>query len=145
MKKTEKTLAIIKPNSVKAGYAMMILDMIALDYFKVVGIKMIQLTDADARKFYAIHSGRPNFDELIKFIISSPVVVAVLEKEDAVKSFMELIGATDPAEAADGTIRRKFGESITENSIHGSDSPENARIEIGFFFSGLEIFSINRN
>jgi len=131
---------MIKPDAVAAGNMGAILDQITKGGFKVVAMKYLHLTAAQAGKFYEVHSARPFYGELVEFMSSGPIVAAILEKENAVADFRTLIGATNPAEAAEGTIRKMFAKSIGENAVHGSDSDENAAIEGSFFFSGLEKF-----
>jgi len=137
---TNKTFTMIKPDAVAAGNMGAILDQITKGGFKVVAMKYLHLTAAQAGKFYEVHSARPFYGELVEFMSSGPIVAAILEKDNAVADFRTLIGATNPAEAAEGTIRKMFAKSIGENAVHGSDSDENAAIEGSFFFSGLEKF-----
>lgn len=134
------TFTMIKPDAVADGHIGAILGKIAEAGFKFKAMKLTQLSVADAKKFYAIHSERPFFGELVDFMSSGPIVAAVLEKENAVEDFRKLIGATNPADAAEGTIRKMFARSVGENAVHGSDSDENAQIEAAFHFSGREIF-----
>ena len=134
------TLTMIKPNAVKKGHTGAIIHEITEAGFKIKAMKLTQLTTDDAKKFYAIHSDKPFYGELVEFMSSGPIVAAVLEKENAVEDFRKLIGATNPKDAAEGTIRKKYAESLQMNAIHGSDSDENAAIEIKFHFSGREIF-----
>jgi nucleoside-diphosphate kinase len=129
---------MIKPDATSKGYTGVILDQIIKAGYKVKAMKWIQLSEEQAGLFYDIHRARPFFQELVDFMISGPIVAAILEKENAVADFRELIGATNPAQAADGTIRKLYAASIGENAIHGSDSDENAIIESDFFFSKLE-------
>lgn len=129
---------MIKPDAMKAGHAGAILDRIIKEGYKVVALKMTKLSADKAGEFYAIHKERPFFGELVDFMSSGPIIAAILEKDNAVASFRELIGATNPANAAEGTIRKLYAASVGENAIHGSDSDENAKIEGDFFFSGLE-------
>lgn len=131
---------MIKPDAVSNGHIGAILGKIADAGFKITALKMTQLTKADAEAFYEIHKERPFFNELVSFMTSGPIVAAVLEKENAVNDFRILIGSTNPAEAAAGTIRKLFATSMGENAVHGSDSDENAAIEIAFHFSGREQF-----
>ena len=131
---------MIKPDAVANGHIGAILEQITSSGFRIVALKMTQLTVQDAQEFYAIHSERPFFGELVAFMTSGPIVAAVLEKDNAVDDFRMLIGATNPAEAAEGTIRKKFATSMGENAVHGSDSDENAAIEAAFHFSGREHF-----
>ena len=137
---TNRTFTMLKPDSVEKGYIGAILEKINAAGFRIAAIKMTQMTDADARAFYAVHSARPFFDELVEFMTSGPIVAAILEKENAVEDFRVLIGATNPADAAEGTIRKLYASSMGENAVHGSDSDENAAIEGAFHFSGREIF-----
>ncbi|MFT3738538.1 MAG: nucleoside-diphosphate kinase [Breznakibacter sp.] len=137
---TEQTLAIIKPDSVRKNHSGKILLIIASHGFLIKAIKGIHLDTRDAARFYSIHQGKPFFDGLVHFITSGPCIAIILEKENAVQDFRNLIGATNPDEAEDGTIRRMFAESKTSNAVHGSDSPENADIECAFFFSTQERF-----
>lgn len=136
-----RTLAIIKPDATNRNITGKINAMIEKAGFKIVAQKRIILTKADAQRFYAVHSARAFFDELVATMSAGPVVVEVLEKDNAVSDFRNLIGATNPADAADGTIRKEYALSVGENSIHGSDSEENAKNEIAFFFSEREIIS----
>lgn len=134
------TFTMIKPDAVKAGHIGAILNQITEAGFKIKAMKLTQLTVADAQKFYEIHAERPFYGELVTFMSSGPIVAAVLEKENAVADFRTLIGATNPAEAAEGTIRKKYAKSVGENAVHGSDSDENAIIESNFHFAGREQF-----
>lgn len=134
------TFTMIKPDAVQDGHIGAILSKITEAGFKIKALQLTQLTVDDAKKFYAVHSERPFFRELVEFMSSGPIVAAVLEKENAVEDFRKLIGATNPAEAAEGTIRKLFARSVGENAVHGSDSDENALIEAQFHFSGREIF-----
>ncbi len=135
---TNRTFTMIKPDAVGAGNAGAILDKIIKAGFKILSMKYTQLTAENAGKFYAIHKERPFYNALVSYMSSGPIVAAILEKENAVEEFRKLIGATDPAKAAPGTIRNLFAKSIDANAIHGSDSNENAAIEGSFFFSLLE-------
>ena len=130
---------MIKPDAVKAGNIGNILQMINGAGFKIVAMKYTHLSKADAETFYAVHNERPFFGELVEFMTSGPIVAAILEKDNAVEDFRTLIGATNPADAAEGTIRKKYASSVGENAVHGSDSDENAAIEGAFHFSGREI------
>ena len=132
------TLAIIKPDAVGAGKAGKILAHLEGAGFSVRSLKLVSLNQAQAAAFYAVHEGRPFYDELVEFMTSGPVIPLVLEADDAVAKLRETIGATDPAEAADGTIRKLYAESKGRNAIHASDSDENAANEIAFFFSGYD-------
>lgn len=138
---TNITFTMIKPDATGAGHSGKIIDRIIGAGFKFRGMKLTQLTREDAETFYAIHRERPFFGELVEYMTSGPIVAAVLEKDNAVADFRTLIGATNPAEAAEGTIRRDFAESIAANAVHGSDSDENAAIEASFFFSQREMIS----
>jgi len=131
---------MIKPDAVVNGHTGAILEKIAASGFKIVAMKYTQLSLRDAQEFYAIHKERPFFGELVAFMTRGPIVSAILEKENAVEDFRALIGATNPAEAAEGTIRKMFATNIAENAVHGSDSDENAAIEGAFHFSGREIY-----
>jgi nucleoside-diphosphate kinase len=133
------TFAIIKPDAVRAGHTGKIVDRIIAGGFRIRAMKMIHQSQAQAEGFYEVHRGKPFFDGLTEFMSSAPCVVIVLEKEGAVKAWRDLMGATDPAKAGEGTIRKEFGASVGENATHGSDSDENAAIEISYFFSRLEI------
>jgi nucleoside-diphosphate kinase len=133
------TFAIIKPDAVSAGHTGKIIDRIVGDGFRIRALKMIHQTRKQAEGFYEVHRGKPFYDGLTEFMSSGPCVVMVLEKEGAVKAWRDLMGATDPAKADDGTIRKEFGGSVGENATHGSDSDENAAIEIAYFFSKLEL------
>jgi len=133
------TFAIIKPDAVRAGNTGKIIDRIIADGFRIRALKMIHQSRAQAEGFYEVHRGKPFYDGLTEFMSSAPCVVMVLEKEGAVKAWRDLMGATDPAKADAGTIRKEFGTSVGENATHGSDSDENAAIEIAYFFNRLEI------
>ena len=135
-----RTLTMIKPDAVKDGNVGAILGKMQEGGFRIVALKMTWLTRAAAEQFYAVHSARPFFGELVEFMSSGPIVAAILEKDNAVEDFRTLIGATDPAKAEPGTIRALFAKSIGENAVHGSDSDENAAIEGAFHFAGTEIF-----
>jgi nucleoside-diphosphate kinase len=133
------TFAIIKPDAVRAGNTGKIVDRIIAGGFRIRALKMIQQTRAQAEGFYEVHRGKPFFAGLTEFMSSAPCIVMVLEKEGTVKAWRDLMGATDPAKADAGTIRKQFGSSVGENATHGSDSDENAAIEIAYFFNRLEI------
>lgn len=135
----EQTLAILKPDCVRKGLQGEVLARIQKAGFKVLGMKQIRLTKESAGAFYAVHRGRPFYDGLVEFMTSGPCVPIALEKENAIEDFRVLIGATDPKEAAKGTIRKLFADNKGENIVHGSDSPENGRIEVAFFFSTGEL------
>ncbi|MDC0229591.1 nucleoside-diphosphate kinase [Deltaproteobacteria bacterium] len=134
----EQTLSIIKPDGVRRNLVGKILSRFEENKLRIVATKMIQMTISEAEGFYAIHRERPFFSELTKFMSSGPVVVSILEGENAVSNHREIMGATNPAEAAEGTIRRDYAESLGENTVHGSDSLENAVVEIAYFFSQTE-------
>jgi len=137
---TNRTFTMLKPDAVENGHIGAILEMINSAGFRIVALKKTQMTQADAEAFYAIHKERPFFGELVEFMTRGPIVAAILEKENAVEDFRTLIGATNPADAAEGTIRKKYAASVGENAVHGSDSDENAAIEGAFHFSGREMF-----
>ena len=134
------TLTMIKPTAFKNNCVGKILHMITDAGFHVSAMKLTKLSKEQARKFYEVHAGRPFYDSLVDFMSSGPIVAAILEKENAVEAYRELIGSTNPAEAAEGTIRKECGTNIGENAVHGSDSDENALIEAAFFFSQTERF-----
>ncbi|HSU28482.1 MAG TPA: nucleoside-diphosphate kinase, partial [Chitinophagaceae bacterium] len=136
---TNRTFTMIKPDAMKNGHAGAIIDRIIKEGFSITALKMLKLTQEKAGEFYAVHKGRPFYDELVQFMSSGPVIAAILEKENAVVAFRKLIGATDPAKADAGTIRKLFATSVGENAVHGSDSDENAKIESDFMFSALEL------
>jgi|TARA_B100000945_G_scaffold66678_1_gene50001 nucleoside-diphosphate kinase len=131
---------MIKPDAVEDGHIGAILEKITASGFRIVALKLTQMTVADAQEFYAVHSERPFYGELVEFMSRGPIVAAILEKENAVEDFRTLIGATNPADAAEGTIRKMYAKSVGENAVHGSDSDENAAIEGAFHFSGREMF-----
>ncbi|HSM12899.1 MAG TPA: nucleoside-diphosphate kinase [Thermoanaerobaculia bacterium] len=137
----ETTLAILKPDTVAAGNAGRILAHLEKEGFKIRGLRVIHLTRSQAEAFYAVHRERPFFSSLVEFMTEGPVVPVALEREGAVAGLREVMGATDVAKAADGTIRKLYGTSIERNAIHGSDSPENARIELAFFFPSTELIA----
>ena len=134
------TFTMLKPDSIRNGNAGAILDKIVKSGFKIKAMKFTKMTDEKASSFYSIHSERPFFKDLVGYMTSGPIIAAILEKENAVNDFRELIGSTNPEEAKEGTIRNMFAKSISENAIHGSDSDENAKIECEFHFSPEEIF-----
>lgn len=134
----EKTLAIIKPDAVKTKNSGKIIDKIEQEGFNILALKKLRLTRLQAEEFYAVHKGKGFFEELINFIISGPIIVLALEKENAVKAWRDLMGATDPTKAEAGSIRKLYGSSKGENATHGSDLPENAQIEVAFFFPKLD-------
>ena len=133
------TFGIIKPDAVRAGHAGNIIQRVTDAGFKLRGVKALHLTLKQAEGFYAVHRERPFFSGLTEFMSSAPCVVMALEKEGAVKAWRDLMGATDPAKADEGTLRKDFGGSVGENAVHGSDSDENAKIEIAYFFSQIEL------
>jgi nucleoside-diphosphate kinase len=135
-----QTFTMIKPDAFSKGHAGAIIDQVIKAGFSVVAMKLIKLSKEKAGEFYAVHKARPFYGELVDFMSSGPIIAAVLQKDNAVADFRKLIGATDPAKADAGTIRKLFAASVGENAVHGSDSDENAQIEADFFFSGLERF-----
>ncbi len=137
---SNRTFTMIKPDAMKKGHAGAIIDRMIKEGFKIVSLKLTKLSAEKAGEFYAIHKERPFYGELVEFMSSGPIIAAILEKNDAVVTFRKLIGATNPAQAETGTIRKLYADSVGENAIHGSDSDENAKIEGDFFFSGLERF-----
>ena len=137
---TNRTFTMLKPDAIENGHMGKIIDLIIQSGFTIKAMKYTQLTKEQAMKFYEVHSERPLYMELVDYMTSGPIVAAILEKENAVLDFRNLIGATDPAEAADGTIRKSYAESKAKNAVHGSDSDENAQIEGEFHFNMNEIF-----
>jgi nucleoside-diphosphate kinase len=137
---TNRTFTMIKPDATSKGYSGAILDQIIKAGFSIKAMKWTKLTVEQAGQFYEVHKERPFYGELVAFMSSGPIVAAILEKENAVADFRKLIGATNPAQAEEGTIRKKFAASMGENAVHGSDSDENAQIEGNFFFSNTERF-----
>jgi len=135
----ERTFAIIKPDAFAAGSAGKILARIYAEGFNVVGMKKLYMSQVEAEGFYYVHKERPFFGELTEFMSSGPCVVLALEAEGAILKWRDLMGATNPAEAAEGTLRKEFGSNIGENATHGSDAPETAAFELSYFFSGLEL------
>jgi nucleoside-diphosphate kinase len=135
----ERTFSIIKPDAVAAGHVGAILAAIQEAGFKILGLRLTRLSDAQARGFYAVHRERPFFEGLVKFMTEGPIVVMALEREDAVKKLRETMGATNPANAAEGTIRKRFATNIERNAIHGSDAPETAAVELAFFFAAADL------
>lgn len=138
--RTDRTFTMLKPDSVEKGHVGAIIEKITAAGFRIVAMKLTQMTKADAKEFYAIHKERPFFGELVEYMTRGPIVAAILEKDNAVEDFRTLIGATNPEEAAEGTIRKLYAASIGENAVHGSDSDENAAIEGAFHFAGREMF-----
>ena len=137
---SNRTFTMIKPDGVENGHTGSILEKITSSGFRIVALKKTQLTQSDAEAFYAVHKARPFYGELVAYMTRGPIVAAILEKENAVDDFRTLIGATNPEDAADGTIRKLYATSLSENAIHGSDSDENAAIECAFHFSAREMF-----
>jgi nucleoside-diphosphate kinase len=135
----ERTFSIIKPDAVAAGQAGQILAMIQAAGFKILAMRMMRLTEAQASEFYGVHSARPFFGGLVKFMTEGPIVVMALERENAIKGLRDVMGATNPANAAEGTVRKRFAADIERNCIHGSDAPETAEQELRFFFSGADL------
>ena len=137
---TNRTFTMIKPDGVENGHIGAILEKINAAGFRIVALKLTQMTKADAEAFYSVHNERPFFGELVEFMTRGAIVAAILEKDNAVEDFRALIGATNPADAAEGTIRKLYATSIGENAVHGSDSDENAAIEGAFHFAGRDMF-----
>jgi len=135
----EKTFGIIKPDAVSKGFAGKILAIIEDNGFRIIGMKKIKLTKTEAEGFYFVHKERPFFNDLTNFMSEGPIVVMALEKDNAIADWRKLMGATNPADAEEGTLRKMFAENIERNSVHGSDSPESADIEIPYFFNALEL------
>jgi len=139
MKTLQRTLSIIKPDAVERGAAGDIIHTLLENKFRIIGMKMLHIDKAQAEGFYAVHVNRPFFESLTDFMSSGPVIVIALEKEDAIADYRKLMGATDPAKADEGTIRKKWASDIEHNAIHGSDADETARFELSFFFAGYEL------
>lgn len=137
----ERTLSIIKPDAVAKNVIGEIYSRFETNGLKIIAARMLHLSQAEAEGFYAVHRGRPFFNDLVKFMISGPVMVQVLEGEDAIRKNRDLMGATDPKKAEKGTIRADFAESIDANAVHGSDAPETAAVEIAYYFPALNIYS----
>ena len=135
----ERTFSIIKPDAVAAGNAGNILAMIEAAGFRLLGLRMTRLTREQAEGFYAVHREKPFFASLVKFMTEGPIIVMALERENAIAKLREVMGATNPANAADGTVRKKFAQSIERNAIHGSDAPETAAVELAYFFSAVDL------
>jgi nucleoside-diphosphate kinase len=135
----QKTFSIIKPDAVASGKAGKILSLLEENGFRIVALRMLKLSQGQAEGFYAVHKERPFYNGLVKFMTEGPVIVMALDREDAVKKLREVMGATNPANAADGTVRKLFAESIERNAIHGSDAPETASQELAFFFNSVEL------
>ncbi len=139
-KTLQRTLAIIKPDAVKKNVEGEIISMILHHGFRIIGMKMLHITKEQAEGFYAVHAGKPFFNSLTNFMSSGPIVVLALEREhDAISTWRDLMGATNPANAAEGTIRKKFASSIEANAVHGSDAEDTARFELSYFFAGYEL------
>ncbi len=139
MKTLERTLAIVKPDAVGRHATGDILSMIESKGFRIIGMKMLEITKHQAQGFYAVHAGKPFFESLTNFMSSGPIVVLALEKENAIAGWRELMGATNPANAAEGTVRKKWGSSIERNATHGSDADDTARFELSYVFAGYEL------
>ena len=135
----QKTFSIIKPDAVASGKAGKILALLEENGFRIVALRMVKLSQSQAEGFYAVHRERPFYSSLVKFMTEGPVIVMALEREDAVKKLREVMGATNPANAAEGTVRKLYAESIERNAIHGSDAPETAAEELKYFFTGIEL------
>jgi nucleoside-diphosphate kinase len=135
----ERTFGIVKPDAVAAGAIGGVIDLIEKSHLKIVGLRYLKMSLDQAQGFYAVHKARPFFADLVRFMTSGPCVVMAIEGENAVVKYREAMGATDSKKAAAGTIRAKFGTDIEKNAVHGSDSPDNAKIELGFFFTGSEL------
>lgn len=135
----QRTLSIIKPDAVEKQKSGAIILRLEAEGFKIVAMKRLHLTLAEARGFYAVHRERPFFKDLTTFMSRGPVVAMVLERENAIQKYRDVIGATDPAKAAEGTLRKSFGTDVGENALHGSDSPETAQTEVSYFFAGYEL------
>ncbi len=135
----ERTLAIIKPDAIAQCHAGEILSLIEQAGFRLLGLKLLHLTARQAQGFYAVHRDKPFFQGLVKFMTEGPVIVIALEREDAIRKWREVMGSTNPANAAEGTIRKRFGADIERNAVHGSDAPDTACFELGYFFSGAEL------
>ena len=139
MSQVERTFSIIKPDAVADHHAGEILAILEKAGFRIIGLRMVKLSQKQAEGFYAVHRERPFFPSLVKFMTEGPIIALALEREDAVKKLREVMGATNPANAAEGTVRKRFAASIERNCIHGSDAPETAAVELGYFFSALDL------
>ena len=135
----ERTFAIIKPDAVAAGHSGEIISIIEQNGFDILAMKKIRMRPADAQGFYAVHRDKPFYNDLVKFMTEGPVIVLALERENAIKTWRDVMGATNPEKAAEGTIRQRFGTSIERNATHGSDAPETAAAELAFFFSTSDL------
>jgi nucleoside-diphosphate kinase len=136
---TERTFGIVKPDAVEKNAVGGVIEMIEKAGLKIVGLRLVKITDAQARAFYAVHKERPFFADLVRFMTSGPAVVMAIEGENAVTRYREVMGPTDSKKAPEGTIRNKYGTNIERNAVHGSDAPETARAELAFFFAGLDL------
>ena len=139
MKTIQRTLAIVKPDAVKRDAVGDIVHTIESKGFRIIGMKMLHLTKSQAEGFYAVHAGKPFFESLTTFMSEGPIVAMALEKDDAIKAWRDLMGPTNPANATEGTIRKKWGASIERNATHGSDADDTARFEVSYFFAGYEL------
>jgi nucleoside-diphosphate kinase len=139
MKTLQRTLSIVKPDAVEKNAAGDIIATLQQNHFRIIGMKMLQINKAQAEGFYAVHVQRPFFESLTDFMSSGPIVVMALEKEEAIADYRKLMGATDPAKAEAGTIRKKWAENIEHNAVHGSDAEDTARFELSYFFAGYEL------
>jgi nucleoside-diphosphate kinase len=139
MSQLERTFAIIKPDAVAGNLAGQILTIIGENGFRILGLRMLRLDAAGAEGFYAVHRGKPFFAGLVEFMTEGPIIVLALEREDAIRKWRDVMGATNPANAAEGTIRKRFAGSISRNCVHGSDAPETARTELAYFFREVEL------
>jgi len=135
----ERTFGIVKPDAVAAGAIGGVIDLIEKAHLRIVGLRYLKMSQDQAQGFYAVHKARPFFGDLVKFMTSGPCVVMAIEGENAIAKYREVMGSTDSKKAAPGTIRAKYGTDIEKNAVHGSDSPENAKIELGFFFTGADL------
>ena len=135
----QRTLSIIKPDAMEAGHAGVIIARLQQEGFQIKGMRQLHMTRAQAEGFYEVHRERPFFGELVEFMSRGPIVVMALEREDAINKYREVIGATDPGKADEGTIRKLYGKDVGENAVHGSDAPETAAREIGYFFPGCDV------
>jgi nucleoside-diphosphate kinase len=138
----ERTFSIIKPDAVASGHAGEILANLEMEGFRILALRMTRLSRPQAEAFYAVHRERPFFPSLVKFMIEGPIIVMALERDNAIAKLREIMGATNPASAAEGTIRKRYAESIERNCIHGSDGPDTAKFELGYFFSALDLAGI---
>jgi nucleoside-diphosphate kinase len=139
MKTLQRTLAIVKPDAVAKNATGDIVSTIEAHGFRIIGMKMLHITKKEAEGFYAVHADKPFFESLTNFMSSGPIVIMALEKDDAIKAWRDLMGATNPANAAEGTIRKKWGSSIERNATHGSDADDTARFELSYFFAGYQL------